>query len=71
MPDIIASPILFDPPARNSRPLIIPSIPLETVKVRSDETDSGFMIINAADFDGSIHEKFVDKNVEKPSKKGA
>ena len=34
---------------------------LPTVKVKTDETDSGFMIINETDFDRKIHKVFKEK----------
>ena len=56
----------IEPRPDYTRPLIVPSIPLETMKVASDETESGYMIINASDFDAAVHKKYV----EKPPKKG-
>jgi len=53
-----------------TRPLIVPSIPLEVVKVQSDDTDSGYVIINVSDFDASVHKKFVDKSSDKQPKRG-
>jgi hypothetical protein len=40
--------------------------PLPTVRVKSDATESGFMIINESDFDSEIHELFVESEEEKP-----
>lgn len=34
-----------------TRPFIIPGPPLETVRIVSDETELGYMIVNASDFD--------------------
>lgn len=41
-------------------PLIIPSRNLPTVKIASDETDSGVIIINASDFDPATMTEVVD-----------
>lgn len=37
---------------------------LSTVKVQSDDTASGYMIINASDFDASMHTLFSESHVE-------
>lgn len=41
-------------------PLIIPTKNLPTVKIASDETDAGFIIINKSDFDPATMTEVVD-----------
>jgi len=50
------------------QPLIIPSPPLETVKIASSETATGFLIINRSDFDGSSMQEYVEPKDQKDAK---
>lgn len=51
----------------NSMPMIIPQAAPETMKIVSEETSLGYMIINVADFDKATMKKYVEKSAEKPA----
>lgn len=52
-------------------PLIIPSKPIDTVRVASDETESGYVIINAHEFDASKHTAYIEPAIEPAVEKTA
>lgn len=35
---------------------------LETIKIQSDDTEAGYLIINARDFDANIHKPYEPQN---------
>lgn len=39
----------------------------KTIKIHSDETGLGYMIINEADFDPKVHKKYTEKKASAPS----
>lgn len=50
----------LDEPNAVTRPLIVPSPPLPTMKVASSETVTGYIIINASDFDAATMTAYVE-----------
>lgn len=45
--------------------LVIANKAPATVKIVSDETEYGYMIINESDFDRKLHKKYVEKPAQK------
>lgn len=48
-------------------PLLAPQPPLPTVKIKSDDTSSGFIVINESDFDKATMDKYVEPKAKTPA----
>lgn len=55
----------LDEPNAITRPLIVPSAPLPTMKIASDDAPLGYVIINVSDFDAATMTAYAEPSKPK------